>query len=339
MFPKNTSISVHLVRILVRFMTRHGFDIQDGLDEAKANPLMLRDNRARVSTHQFYTIWESAVKRKNDANMGLHFGQELGHAYFTKNLLFGTMAGAGTVKKALSLFCRYHALSEDAVLPKIRIEKGFAFLSWEAAFPDFSLTRHISEALLCAYVLILRNIAEDHFNPIEIRLSHGQPPDIREHRDIFKAPFRFDQPVNEIVLHAKDLDLPVFSDDPDLVQTLVGLSEKKMDQLYDSTLWTARARQVIGERLTLEERTDIHAISSILAVSPRNLQGKLREENTTFQKILDQERLEMASRYLSQKRMPICDIALHLGFSEQSTFNHAFRRWTGLTPGKYRKLP
>lgn len=339
MSEQNRSISIYLVRILIRFMAKNGIDLQHSLEEAAIDPLMLKDNAARISVLQFYNIWKIAVRKNNDANMGLHFGREIGNTYFKANLLFGMMAGAGTVKNALALFCRYHALSEDAMLPDIKIKKDLAFLSWKTPSPDLYFTRQISEALLCAYARILRNIADNNPNLLEVRFRHGPPPDIQEHQDIFMARLRFNQPENEIVLHRSELDQPVFFDDPGLVQTLSDLSEKKLDQLYDSTLWTARVRGLIRKNLVLGKKTDINTISSILAVSPRNLQSRLQGENATFQKILDQERLETASRYLSQKKMPICDIALLLGFSEQSAFNHAFRRCTGLTPGQYRKKP
>lgn len=333
----HTSVSIHLLRILIKFMAKNGIDIQNSLEEEKIDLLILKDVKARIFAHQFYRIWKTAVCRKDDANIGLHFGREIGNHYFKKNMLFAMMSGAGTVKKALEFFCRYHDLSEDVILPKIKIEGDLAFLSWETVSSDFHFTRQISEALLCAYVRILRNIADGNVNLLEIRFHHGQPPDIDEHQDIFMAPLRFNQLKNEIVLHKKDLHLPVFFADPDLIRTLEDLAEKQLDQLYDSNIWTLRVRELIIKRLAKGNETGINTISSILAVSPRKLQNSLKTENITFQQILDQARKDIASRYLSQKKIPICDIALLLGFSEQSAFNHAFRRWTGLTPGQFRK--
>ena len=324
--------------MLIKFMAKNGIDILNSLEEAKIDPLILKDNKARISVHQFYRIWKIAEHKKDDANIGLHFGLEIGNDYFKQSALFAMMAGAGTVKKALEFFCRYHVLSEDAILPKIRIEGDLAFLSWEAASSDLPFSRQISESLLCAYVQILRNIADDNVNLLEVRFRHLQPPDIQDHQDIFMVPLRFNQLKNEIVLNKKELDLPVFFDDPNLIQILTDLSQQQLDQLYNSNIWTTRVQGLISKKLAQGNKTGINTISSILAVSPRKLQNRLRDENTTFQKILDQARKDIASRYLSKKKRPICDIALLLGFSEQSAFNHAFRRWTGLTPGQFRKM-
>lgn len=334
---ENTSFSINLVRILIKFMSKNGIDLLDALEGAGIDPLVLKDHEARISTHQFNMIWKEASHKINVANMGLHYGQEIANAYFKGNILFGMMANASTVAKALEIFCRYHNLSEDAILPKIKIEDDLAFLSWETASPHFHITRQISEALLCAYVNILRGIANDDLKVLEVRFQHEKPIDIQGHEDIFLAPLRFEQRKNEIVIRKCDLDRPVFLADPTLFQTLEHLAQKLLDQLYDSNKWTNKVLGVIGKKVARGEKINIDIIASDLAVSPRKLQDRLKKENTTFQKILDQARKEIASRYLCQNKIPICDIALLLGFSEQSAFNHAFRRWTGSTPGQYRE--
>ena len=81
----------------------------------------------------------------------------------------------------------------------------------------------------------------------------------------------------------------------------------------------------------------ISLIAKDLAVSVRDLQNKLREEKTSFQKLLDKTRKEKALFYLKNKEMPLVDVAFILGFSEQSSFSHTFKRLTGMTPLQYRQ--
>jgi AraC-like DNA-binding protein len=57
---------------------------------------------------------------------------------------------------------------------------------------------------------------------------------------------------------------------------------------------------------------------------------------TSFQKLFDRTRQELALQHLKNPTAPINDIAFLLGFSDPSAFNRAFKRWTGKTPRSYR---
>ena len=75
-----------------------------------------------------------------------------------------------------------------------------------------------------------------------------------------------------------------------------------------------------------------------LHMSRRTLQRKLAEAETTYQKLLDDTRRDLALRYLEDPRHSITDITFLLGFSQQSAFTRAFRRWTGMSPTDYRAV-
>jgi AraC-like DNA-binding protein len=72
-------------------------------------------------------------------------------------------------------------------------------------------------------------------------------------------------------------------------------------------------------------------------MSQRSLTRHLAEEGTTFAEILVQLRRRLASRYLADDSMSVQQTAWLLGYSEVGAFNHAYKRWTGTTPGRTRK--
>jgi AraC-like DNA-binding protein len=78
-------------------------------------------------------------------------------------------------------------------------------------------------------------------------------------------------------------------------------------------------------------------VAEQLGQTTRTLQRKLKEAGSSFQEVLDQTRRELAEHYLAQVELSITDIAYMLGFQEQSSFNHAFKDWTGLNPGAFRQ--
>jgi AraC-like DNA-binding protein len=109
-----------------------------------------------------------------------------------------------------------------------------------------------------------------------------------------------------------------------------------MTDLMDRTAgWTDRVTRLICNSLEKGILPDIDTVAKQLAVSRRSLQQKLNQEGTTYRNCLASVRKQTALDLLVKPDFTICDVAFVLGYSEQSAFNHAFRRWTGMTPGAY----
>ena len=85
-----------------------------------------------------------------------------------------------------------------------------------------------------------------------------------------------------------------------------------------------------------EGEPTLPVVASYLALSSRTLQRRLQERGLVFQDILENTRRELAIRYLQDKTLSLTDIALLLGYSEQSAFNRAFKRWYNEPPKSYR---
>ena len=76
-------------------------------------------------------------------------------------------------------------------------------------------------------------------------------------------------------------------------------------------------------------------IARALHQSASTLQRRLRREGTTYQRLLDTTRRELALEYLKEGEHTLADITFLLGFADQSNFTRAFRRWTGKTPRQF----
>lgn len=74
-----------------------------------------------------------------------------------------------------------------------------------------------------------------------------------------------------------------------------------------------------------------------LRMSPRTLQRRLEDEGLRLSALIDDVRAQAARRHLEDPRIPLIDVAFRLGFSDLATFSRAFRRWTGMPPGAYRR--
>ncbi len=74
-----------------------------------------------------------------------------------------------------------------------------------------------------------------------------------------------------------------------------------------------------------------------LGQSRRSLQRRLGEAGTTFARLVAEVRRQRAEAFLSGRDVSVAEVSWLLGFSEQSAFTRAFRRWTGRSPTEYRR--
>jgi AraC-like DNA-binding protein len=85
----------------------------------------------------------------------------------------------------------------------------------------------------------------------------------------------------------------------------------------------------------LDGEPALGAVAAKLHMSPRSLQRRLRDEGTSFARVLSGLRHDLALRHLRNPQITIGDVAFLLGFSEVSAFHRAFKRWTGRTPAEH----
>lgn len=331
-----STASIDLTGMLLRYASRIGLEIQEICEGIAFDPSSLAEPGTRVSVEKFNALWEAVVLRSGDKDFGLHFG-EAAQEFFGGHVLFSVMMNCPTVGDALEKFFRYHSLMADIHEMRINRKGTYASVRLEALQPGVRLHRHHSEAVLSIVVTVLRRLSETGIDPAEVRFAHPEPEDVTEHKRIFRSPLLFRQPGNQMLIKTKDLALPIFLADPDLLEALERFAHERVAELYGRDGWADRVTQAIDKMLSRGERPGIEPTAKGLAVSPRQLQSMLKAEGVTYQQLLDRIRQEMAVRYLRKPEVTICDIAFLLGFSEQSAFNHAFRRWTGKSPGEYRK--
>ncbi len=98
----------------------------------------------------------------------------------------------------------------------------------------------------------------------------------------------------------------------------------------------------VQRAICAEMKGEVPALSRVavrLGMSTRNLQRHLHEEGTSFHKLLDKTCHQMAVHQVREQRLPLGEVAFLLGYSEVSAFHRAFRRWTGMSPAQFRRLP
>ncbi len=332
------TVSMDLTNIFLDYIAKIGIDPDElcKLAGIETSELKEKDER-RISVDRFGVLWDAAVKKSDDPDFGLHSIKDISKNIPGGHILFSVVLNCSTVEQALKKFFRYHALMNNVINPKMELDNDFFYVTWDLFDPEFSNTRQISEALLCVYFYILTNLTQNKMELVEVHFAHQQPENISEHKNIFQVPLKFEQPLNQLVVKREILDLPLYWANPKLLKTLEHFAETSMEKIHPEKTWTNKTIDSINQKMANGEKITLKLIAGTMGLSIRNLQNKLNEEDNNFQTIFNDLRKNIAFQYLKRKDVAIMEVAFLLGFSEQSSFNHAFKRWTGTTPKEYMK--
>ena len=92
-----------------------------------------------------------------------------------------------------------------------------------------------------------------------------------------------------------------------------------------------------GRLLLLDGRNSGDDVAQMLSMHRRTLNRRLKDHGTTFQHVLDEVRFSIARQYLANSDISLDDLAASLGYAGVSPFMRTFQRWTGTTPGRWRR--
>jgi AraC-like DNA-binding protein len=112
--------------------------------------------------------------------------------------------------------------------------------------------------------------------------------------------------------------------------------EEELRQESKDENFLERVRIAIQQKLT-GQRPTIEDIADALHVSPRTMQRRLQEEGSSFQRVLEEARHQLARHYLNNSVLELNEAAYLLGYNDSNSFVRAFRSWEGIPPARWRE--
>ena len=192
----------------------------------------------------------------------------------------------------------------------------------------------IMDAFFSTVVNMCRASYGDSFSPQRVELQRSEPPGADEFSKFFRAPVVFESKSNALVMSLTDLTKPLPTANAELARASEQVVSDYVSQFKRADI-VDRAKARLVEQLPSGNPTQEN-LAAALNLSVRTLQRKLHNQETSFTKILEDTRRELASQYMHRESMSNKEIAYLLGFSEPSNFSRAFKRWTGLSPSEFR---
>lgn len=185
------------------------------------------------------------------------------------------------------------------------------------------------------FLRIVEQALGREWRPTAVQLSRTAPSYVEEHVRMFGSNIEFGHNINRIHIDSTLLSTPLPGADETLFNILDACCDRLIASSIDDRDSLDRLRQYIVESLDNESAT-ANAAADYLGMSRGKMQRILKRQGTCFQCFLDATRMEMARHYLTETDFPLSEMALLLGFSEQSALTRAAKRWFGVSPKQYR---
>jgi AraC-like DNA-binding protein len=247
------------------------------------------------------------------------------------------MENCSNLREASDQFIRFQNLCFGLTRFQKIIEGDYSVLTHSFTYPvsDYE-HKLITEVNFSVCAAAMRNLIGKDITFHEVRFSHEEPDYSEFYRNHFRSTLKFNQAEDAIVMHRGLGAVAVPGSYSHLKDILSEYAENLLAAREEERTFKDKVKRIVSDLLP-KGAADIENVSSKLCMSRWTLNRRLRKEGTRFQEILMELRREFATAYLDNRNLTIAEIAFLLGYSEQSAFFRAFKKWTGITPNQYRE--
>ncbi|XYI01922.1 AraC family transcriptional regulator ligand-binding domain-containing protein [Sorangium sp. So ce1128] len=291
------------------------------------------------------SLWELLLQRLPGEPLGLQYSRWI--PVSVVGIVGHVLRHSETLRQGIAAYGRFCRLMDPYLRIAVEERGGAAHLALEHEPRVVAMAEPIElmVAALARFIALYldgaaRPLEAGAARPLEAVFRHARrhPPALYE--EVLGAPARFEAPATGLVYDGRVLDAPVVGADPSVRDYLVRHAEQLLAARAappgSAAPLDARVRARIDERLDRGD-VDQEGIARSLGMSTRSLQRALKDLGTSFTAQLDEARRGKALDLIRRRDLALQEIAFLLGYVETRHFYRSFRRWTGTTPGEYRR--
>ena len=319
---------------LVDYVEGQGFDV-DPLKAVLALPdPLLRREDTRIPSHKMSELWSLAMSVTGDPWVALHMGaDQVLSSLRTTSLI---MQSTRTVEEAMEAGIAYSSLIANALEMKLGVQGSSMFIEFTphpawAVEPD----EVVWDSIGVTFVSMLhttRQLVGRPVTPSILEFQFPCPENAHEFFSYFDCSIDFDSSSNRMGFSKKIAGEAVRTSDDGLLDTLKRYADELRSSFADDQDHSAKARALIAKMMD-PKPPSLDEVASAMHVSPRSLQRKIKQErDCTFQGLVDEVRIKLCAKLLSDKRRSVEQVGYLAGYADSTSFIRAYRRWHGRTP-------
>ena len=327
----NRTISSSFVQAVVAKLALPHRQLSDLLQHCDISESVLNSNRARVRPAQFARLLDAATQLSNDESLG----------YNKTPQRIGTMAAlvrychhSDDLGQALSRHRELFNLFDSGYRVSLIERDAYAFFRLEAD-PEYELTPWVCEQHMMMFHRLFCWLCGTPLPLLRVNLHYPVPAHRDEYHYLFHSETRFKQPHTEFVIERRLLSLPIVRSEAELDDYLQRVPFEFLHVPGQDGTYTEQIRRYLKK--SLPKLPNYEHIADALGLGMQTLRRRLAQEGCDYRQIKHELLRDLAIELLAEPELDIKQIAYQLGFSEPSAFIRSFKKWTGSSPGEYRR--
>ena len=250
-----------------------------------------------------------------------------------------TLLSCENLYQTLEQVIQFESLVHDLGTTSLEESGDTATIGWQVNplyFPDGAadITRPVVESVLAGIKSFAEWLTGENLQPESISVRFDRPR-YGLLDQLAGCPVTYGAEQNRIIIKRHLLNSPVVAGDNSMFPVVRAHAEQLKATRQQASM-TLQVKRFLMNHLGTDTCT-LENSAAASHVSVRTLQRKLKAEGTSFQALMDDVRYEMSAYYLKHSGLSLDQIADRVGFQEATSFYHAFKQWSGVTPGFFRQ--
>ena len=329
---KSETFLATLGLVAMRLVELHGIDPDGFMKQVGLDPKAFRDPKVRLPVQFADVVFTRASFLISDPAFALRAAD----CWHPSNLgaLGYAWLSSGSLKTGLKRIERYTNIINSQAIDRCREEPGGVSYVYDHGRGDAPIGPTLADISLSIVMAMCRMNFGGELHPVSVNLRRAMPKDPSPWRDFFGCDIRFNANEDSFLLDRRSVEMPLPSSNQEVAASFDLILTKQLAELSQVDIPT-RCKVLLLRQLTSGEPSE-QELASAMLMSRRTLQRKLGELGLSYHQLLDETRYELAKRYLDDTQRSVTQITFLLGFSEQSAFTRAFKRWSGKSPTAHR---
>jgi AraC-like DNA-binding protein len=294
---------------------------------------LFEQTRVLVSTDELFALWRSIDQVSSDPLIGIKLGVE------TKTERFHPMAIAALSTENLVAASEHMARYKKLTAPEeilVQLDQDEFSVSFRWLLAVEAEPPALTDYCFSWMRSLARHGTGTELNPLRVEYVQERP-NRRQIEHSLGCEAVFNAPSNVIIFRGSDATTPFITRNVELLDLLAPQFEEQLKQYREEDSFLELVRRAIQDKLT-GHRPSIDSVAQTLHMTARTLQRRLQDSGSSYQRLLDEARHQMARYYLSNSALELNEAAYLLGFEDPNSFGRAFRVWEGVPPSDWREI-